>query len=389
MEGGYHLVVDRLRPDGDLLGGDDLIPLATDGDDFIPHAHILQFAHIHDDLIHADAPANRDAPPVDEHLAPVGDEPMVAVAVADGDQRDGHRSLGDVGASVADGRSGGQSAHADDEALERERRAQREGGLTFRRGVHPVEEDTGADGVEVGFRQGDDGGAVADVAHGDVVPRRLDRRHHRLEAVPLLQHRAAIRLVGGGEVGKEPLDPDLGQRRHEVEEGNDLVGEETVAAHPRIHLDVDGDGVGGQRVELTGHFGVDDGRREVMLDDHRQAGGRRVAEDEDGSLDPLAAEADTVDRPVDGEAGRPRFEHRPRDGDLVVAVGVGLDDGDDLRLRADPAPDGFGVGGDGRQVDFGPGYDSRRRTRGRPFPFCHSSPVPWSDAVAAPQGFPS
>src|SRR5712691_3222372 len=70
------------------LGADRLAPLPADQDDLVTRGHGV-IAAVHHDLVHGDGAGNAIPPPVDEHLSPIAQQPVVPVRVPDGHRGDG------------------------------------------------------------------------------------------------------------------------------------------------------------------------------------------------------------------------------------------------------------------------------------------------------------
>src|SRR5918999_5916987 len=87
--GADDLVADGPRPTGHLLRGDELSVLLAEQHHLVPPLHAI-VAAVHHQLVHGHRPGHRVALPADQHLAPSGQRPEVAVGVA-------HRDRGDRG----------------------------------------------------------------------------------------------------------------------------------------------------------------------------------------------------------------------------------------------------------------------------------------------------
>ena len=94
-------------------GGDRLLALGAENDDFVAGLDAGNLRHVEHNLVHADAADERRAFAADQQAEAVAKPAIETVGVARGDEREAHGLGGDKGAVVADYRSGRNIAHAD------------------------------------------------------------------------------------------------------------------------------------------------------------------------------------------------------------------------------------------------------------------------------------
>ena len=172
----------------------------------------------------------------------------------------------------------------------------------------------------------------------------VDARDGALEGGVLRAGEVLLR-VGDGEVGEHSFHDHVGAVAPARKQLVQLrVAARADAGHAGIHLEV---GAGGDVFRDGGGFQTRKGvRREHRRRDARTHGlaliaGGDAAEDEDGAHNARFAQGKRLLQNGDGEHVRARCLEASGDGNGAVAIGVGLDHGDDLdprrEGRADPA----------------------------------------------------
>ncbi len=185
-------------------------------------------------------PTSGPAAAADEHLGVVGEGAADAVAVAERDHPDPGVDRRLPPAPVAGAGAGREALDVGDVGAQRERRPQALLGRIALEGIEAVDGDAAAGHVVVGAAVAQDGGAVGGVDERRSGYSALTAVGDLVEAVELLVEEVGVGFVGGGEVG-----PDAGQL--EVGVGGAGAGERqhlrrlAVAepAHAAVVLDVD------------------------------------------------------------------------------------------------------------------------------------------------------
>ena len=164
----------------------------------------------------------------------------------------------------------------------------------------------------------------------------VDARDGALEGGVLGAGEVLLR-IGDGEVREHALHLHVGAVAPARKQLVQLrVAARADAGHAGVHLEV---GAGGGVFRDGGSFQTHKGiRREHRRGDTRAHGlaliaGGDAAEDEDGALNARFAQGKRLFQNGDGKHVRARGLEAAGDGDGAVAIGVGLDHGDDLGLR--------------------------------------------------------
>jgi hypothetical protein len=354
VEVGEDFVGDGMGVGGEFVGGDGLVLLGAEEDDFVAIVGGAVGAEVDHDLVHADAPDDGVALTANEGVGAIGEGAEIAVAIADGEGDDAGVAIRGPGGAVADGVAGFDDFEVNDVGFEGEGGGDGEGAGAFGGGIDAVEEDAGADEIEVGFWELQDGAGVGDVAGGGGETVLGVEGEDFMEALELL---AGVGEIGGVAIGEVRVDAfDVGVTEGEAG-GEQFFGGIPMhadALHAGIDFQVDfGGGAegGGGFVDEEEFLDGGGGEAEVVLKEKGDLLGADAAEDEDGLVDAGLAEGDAFFEKGDAEGVDAAVGEVLGGGDEAVAVGVGFDDGHHLG-GADVSADGGEVGGEGGQVDL-------------------------------------
>lgn len=280
----------------------------------------------------------------------------VAVAVADADGGDAGGAIEDGSAAVGDAVAGGEVADEGDTGLEGHDRL--EFGLEPGEGGAAVEHEAGADEVGGVGLVGEEAGGVGEMnpEPGTRSPEgRGETLDEGVELVELLFGEFRV-FVGGGEVGAEAGEAEVGEGVDVGDGGGGLIGEDAAAAHAGVDGEVDIEGLaggGGEGVEVGGFVEGGEAGDPAVGDDFGAFFIEAGAEEVDGGLDVGGGEAAGFADIGDAEEGEVLVIEGAGEGFEAVAVGVGFDDGHEM-LAAEIAGHGEVVA-EGGEVDFGPG----------------------------------
>ncbi len=285
-----------------------------------------------------------------------------AVCVADGKKRETHGVGGAEGCAVADGGSGFDVADGEDAGLPgedgMEARGQRGRCAGLDGQAVAVEGEAGADhgaGVAAGggFADPGHGGTFVErggVAEMDEVGREAggaDGFESGREALALAGGDGRAGDLGGAEVGKDAFAVQPAGGGEAMGDGQKVAQIDALAGHAGVDFEVDGeDGGCGRGGLLKGGDVVEgpEGGGEVEGEDAGGVGGFGGAHDEDaGGVADGGANAGGFVEVGDAKPADACVDEDRRDEGSVVAIGVGLDDGEGF-------DGGAGDGLDGAQV---------------------------------------
>ncbi len=203
------LVVDRLQAVRDLLGEDPLLALATDQNRLLARFDVGLRSEVDRDVVHRHSADERMAAAAYEDVGVVGEGAADAVAVAKRDHPDPGVHRRRPLAPVAGAGAGGEPLDVGDVRVQRERRPQALLGRVVLKGVEPVDGHPAPRHPVVGAFGAEDGGAVGSVDE-DLGMLGFDRGGDLVETVELLVEVGRVEFVGGGEVGPDPGQLEVG-----------------------------------------------------------------------------------------------------------------------------------------------------------------------------------
>ena len=186
---------------------------------------------------------------------------------------------------------------------------------------------------------GEQRGGVADIEPLGEEARGGDAAQRFVEARELLLRHLAVGLVGGEEMRHHAFKPQRRAGTEAREDCGELAGPDALAAHAGVDLKMDGQRAGlragGARgglqfVELPELPG--DGR-ELELNGGRGLAGKDAADDEHARVGTQGARDDAFFHAGDAQPPRSGAHHGRSAESERVAVGVGLDDGEQFGVR--------------------------------------------------------
>jgi len=177
--------------------------------------------------------------------------------------------------------------------------------------------------------------AVGQVLDRNVDPALLELLEKRPEQIPLLLVVVVPLDLARGEVREEALDREVRQLEDLLDRAEGLAVDRAAAAHARVDFDVNGHpglGLLELLLELPGKAEIGDRRGETVLDDLVDLEAHGGAQDEDRRLDAAHAQLNALVGVGHPQQGCTVPDGHVGDLDGAVAVGVGLDDGEDLHV---------------------------------------------------------
>ena len=161
-------------------------------------------------------------------------------------------------------------------------------------------------------------------------------REHGVEARPLLGEERVIGIVGGRKVRIDRIDFEVRAAGHFGQRSIDVVVPEPEPVHPGVDLEMtpQGDATGrGRRLKRPRRARRGDGWRQVMVEHAVEVADTERAKHEDRRPDPRLPQHDRLLDIRAGKHGGAGILERARDLGRAVAVGIGLDDGDEAGRR--------------------------------------------------------
>src|SRR5438093_1562030 len=358
-----NLIGDRLGALRNLLEGHPRSSLLAEEDGLVPNGHVGDLGRIYHGEIHRHAPDDRGAPATDQDLARVGEGPWQAVAIPHREHPDARGAFRLIGAPVAYETTRRDRAKLDDARLEGHDPFDPDRRRHAIAGIITIRQDPGPDHVEPGLRKAQDTCAIRRVPdrHLDLLPR--EGVEDFVEASKLLFGEEGVPGVRIREMGEDTFELQVPHRDDALQELERVPVGHPRTPHARIHFDVDPRNHlvrdAPARQELR-EFQARHARGETVLDDLVDFGKERGAQDHDRGAEPGRAKLDPLvqrgyaqhrDAGVHGRAG---------DLDRPVAIGIGLDDKQDLAVRTDRGADRRDVPTESIEVYFGPGGEFHR-----------------------------
>jgi len=196
-------------------------------------------AHIRHELIHADAPQNATALPVNQDLSLVTERARITVPVTDRHRGNPHGALRDKSSAVADGSADRQLFDIGHGAVQGQNRFQSQRMLHFRRGIDTVNRNAGPHHIVVCAAQIQNTRGICDVANAGGEAS-LPERGAECAKTLFLQFRGLLRsLVRAIKVGKHALKIQAGKGCDALRKPNSLrIRTEPDAMHAGIHREM-------------------------------------------------------------------------------------------------------------------------------------------------------
>ncbi len=198
-------------------------------------------------------------------------------------------------------------------------------------------------------------------------PERVEGFEHVLEARDLPARERQVEGVGIGKVRVDGADAQPRQRVDGDEKVDGLGGVDARAAHAGVDLDVDPRRTPGRQCrtrQRAREVERGQGRLEPVLERERDLAHKERRQDPQVGLEARVAKLDALVQRGDAELAHAAGGRGARDHDGSVAVRVGLDDEQDLALRADVAADRIEVLVEDVEVDFDPRRDGHGTSGG-------------------------